>query len=143
VNLADAIRKAAYGGNFAPETPDAAPAEAYAPESAQKDQPTNTTMSNQNPHSEHQDQTMVRLELFLTPEQLSMLFKGVVATQHSVLTLREAANYLRINTSMLEQMAGHGELPAFQMNGRWRFPKAGLDEWLQFATSRKENKNAA
>lgn len=72
----------------------------------------------------------VRLELFLSPDQMASLFKAVVATQHSVMTLREAATYLRITSSVLEQMAQEGDVPAFMIDGRWRFPRNGVDEWL-------------
>ena len=74
--------------------------------------------------------TAVRLELFLTPEQLSHLFKAVAANQHTMLTLREAASYLRIPGHSLEQLAQDGEIPGFLIDGRWRFSKSVVDEWL-------------
>ncbi len=73
---------------------------------------------------------VVRLELFLGAEQLNAMLKAVMQGQHSVMTLREAASYLRLNASILERMATEGEIPAFSIEGRWRFPKATLDEWL-------------
>ncbi len=83
--------------------------------------------------------SVVRLELFLNPEQLTNLFRAVSATQHSMMTLREAASYLRVHASVLEQMAQDGEIPAFNIDGRWRFPKSGVDEWLTLQTFRKES----
>ena len=74
--------------------------------------------------------TMVRLELFLGPEQLHSLLRAMVHTQHSVMTLREAASYLRIAPTRLETLANDRLLPAFLIDGKWRFSKAGLDEWL-------------
>lgn len=144
MNLADAIRQAAYGGAFTPETPGAVAPEAYTPPAEPQAKAPKAKAPKQAPDPEPADAqptgtTMVRMELFLSPEQLSMLFKAVVATQHSVLTLREAANYLRINPSTLEQMAGHGDLAAFMLDGRWRFPKTGLDEWVATNTFRKED----
>jgi excisionase family DNA binding protein len=72
----------------------------------------------------------VRFEIFLSPDQLSCLFRALVATQHSMLTMREAANYLRIPASTLEQLAAESKIPALQIDGRWRFPKSGIDEWV-------------
>ena len=72
----------------------------------------------------------VRLELFLTPEQLSNLFRAVAANQHTMLTLREAASYLRISANSLDSMAHEGEIPGFLIDGKWRFSKAAIDEWL-------------
>ncbi|HMS54725.1 MAG TPA: helix-turn-helix domain-containing protein [Fimbriimonadaceae bacterium] len=83
--------------------------------------------------------SVVRLELFLNPEQLTNLFRAVSATQHSMMTLREAASYLRVHATVLEQMAQDGEIPAFNIDGRWRFPKSGVDEWLTLQAFRKES----
>lgn len=82
---------------------------------------------------------VVRLELFLNPEQLSNLFRAVSASQHSMMTLRETASYLRVNAAVLEQMAQDGEIPAFNIDGRWRFPKHGVDEWLTIQAFRRES----
>jgi len=79
---------------------------------------------------------LVRFEIFLSPEQLSCLFRALVATQHSMLTLREAAHYLRIPATTLEQLAVEGKIPALQLEGRWRFPKSGMDEWVMLQSFR-------
>lgn len=82
--------------------------------------------------------TVIRLEMFLTAEQISALFRSVATSQHSVLTLREAANHLRISTHALEDLAASAEIPAFLADGKWKFPKAGLDEWIALQIARKE-----
>ncbi|KXK18719.1 MAG: helix-turn-helix domain-containing protein [Fimbriimonadaceae bacterium] len=87
---------------------------------------------------------VVRLELFLAPEQLSELFRAVAGTQHSTMTLREAARYLRISPAALDDMAREGVVPAVSIEGRWRFPKASLDEWLTLESFRSGgNSNVA
>ena len=87
----------------------------------------------------------VRLELFLSGEQMSAMLKAIMAGQHSVLTLREAASYLRVTPSTLEKWAAEEEVPAVNIDGRWRFPKTNLDEWLaeKASGSREEDKNVA
>lgn len=82
--------------------------------------------------------TAVRLEMFLTPEQLSSLFRAVAANQHTLMTAREAASYLRVTASALEAMATEGEIPGFLVDGRWRFSKQAIDEWLVQQTHVKE-----
>ncbi|HWD41826.1 MAG TPA: helix-turn-helix domain-containing protein [Fimbriimonas sp.] len=72
---------------------------------------------------------MIRLELYLPPEQLQRLIRSVVASQHSVLTLREAASHLRVPQSRLEEMAEQQLVPAFKVDGKWRFSRARLEEW--------------
>lgn len=87
----------------------------------------------------------VRLELFLSGEQMSAMLKAIMAGQHSVLTLREAASFLRVTPSTLEKWAVEEEIPAVNIDGRWRFPKTNLDEWLaeKASGSGEENKNVA
>jgi excisionase family DNA binding protein len=72
---------------------------------------------------------LIRLELFLPPEQLNRLIRSVVATQQSVMTLREAATHLRIAPPKLEEMAVERRIPSFQVDGKWRFSRARLEEW--------------
>lgn len=81
--------------------------------------------------------SVVRLELFLSPEQLMSLFRTIVTTHHTVMTSREAAAFLRIAPAVLEQLAESHEIPAFQMDGKWRFSRASLDEWLSMRASER------
>jgi excisionase family DNA binding protein len=74
--------------------------------------------------------SVVRIELFLSPDQLNNLLRGIIGAQHSVLTLREAAKYVRITATDLENLCETHQVPAFKLEGKWRFPKAALDEWL-------------
>lgn len=96
-----------------------------------------------NPNSTVRSGNVVRLELFLSPEQLNSLFRALVATQHGMLTLREAAQYLRVHPTTVEQMAQDGHIPALMIEGRWRFPKSSLDEWLNLQVFKKGESNAA
>jgi excisionase family DNA binding protein len=48
-----------------------------------------------------------------------------------VLTLEEAACYLRISKESLKRLASQGGIPGRRINRQWRFLKAGLDDWLQ------------
>lgn len=130
MNLADAIRRAQEGQNAAPTSFAAAP----------KEEPANTPTfptpmplaadELPAPPNPNVSGSVVRLELFLSAEQLGGMFRAIMAGQHTVLTVREAASYLRITTGALEKLAEDGEVPAVQIDGRWRFPKASLDDWL-------------
>lgn len=82
--------------------------------------------------------TTVKLEMFLTPEQLSSLFRAVAANQHTLLTSREAASYLRVSNTALESMAQEGTIPGFLVDGRWRFSKQAIEEWLTQQVHQKE-----
>ncbi len=80
----------------------------------------------------------VKFELYLSPEQLTGLFKGVVTTQHSVMTLNETARYLRMPGRKLKEMAQLGQIPAFLIDGKWRFARNSVEEWLAQRSFRKE-----
>lgn len=82
--------------------------------------------------------TTVKLEMYLTPEQLSSLFRAVAANQHTLLTSREAASYLRVSSTTLESMAQEGTIPGFLVDGRWRFSKQAIEEWLTQQVNQKE-----
>lgn len=157
MNLADAIRKASQEPvPFSPTAQQAAVAWSDQPvaqvpvsQETESDAPVPTesqeaSMSQSQPN-EHTDpvavpSTAVRLEMFLTPEQLSSLFRAVAANQHTLLTAREAASYLRISANSLEARAADGEIPGFLVDGRWRFSKQAIDEWL---TQQNHHKEAA
>jgi len=87
---------------------------------------------------------VVRLELFLDPSQMNAMLKALINSHQYVMTLREAASYLRISSQKLERMANEHEVPGFLIDGRWRFPKVALDEWLSVqSTAIGEDQNNA
>lgn len=165
MNLADAIRHAANGGTFTAPAPTPAPVRAnHAPalsstatakkndskkkivESVRKNAHPDTTLKleesieNLTVSASQNSATAypVKFELYLSPEQLTGLFKGVVTTQHSVMTLNEAARYLRIPSRKLKEMAQLGQIPAFLIDGKWRFARNSVEEWLAQRSFRKE-----
>lgn len=137
MNLADAIRHAASHQGEAPKFSAACEIENPTLELVDSNDseaaPTQelSPMKDQILHAEAPTQgNVVRLEVVLTAEQLKALFSSIVASQHSVMTVREAASFLRLPVHSVEQLAGEGKLPAFQLDGKWRFLHTALDEWL-------------
>ncbi len=49
-----------------------------------------------------------------------------------VLTLTEAASYLRVPEQELLRLAEQGDVPAQRIGGEWRFLKRALGYWLTF-----------
>ena len=49
-----------------------------------------------------------------------------------VLTLAEAAAYLRVEEAALAELAEAGSLPARKISGGWRLSKRALNDWLCF-----------
>ncbi len=48
-----------------------------------------------------------------------------------VLTLEEAADYLRLSVETIERQAIQGQIPGRRIEGNWRFLKAAIDDWLR------------
>ena len=148
MNLADAIRQAAQSnGSTLPNEQRPPKIEVIDNPAYQAPvQPTESTMEQAHEETRLPDPPsqavshggVVRLELFLSPEQLSGLFRAVVANQHTVMTLREAAQYLRMGTTVLEQMAQEGKVPALMIDGKWRFARTAVDEWLNLQGRQRE-----
>lgn len=127
MNLADAIRQAAQSSGVP-----LGPQVSEQPETGGPGQQEISIVAlpvNTNPDTSAVS-NVVRLELVLNPEQLSSLLRAIVNGQHSVLTLREAAAYLRLPSNVIDQMATEGKIPALAIDGKWRFSYAALDEWL-------------
>jgi excisionase family DNA binding protein len=55
-----------------------------------------------------------------------------------VLTLPEAAAYLRVDENRVLQMAQQGALPGRCLGDEWRFFKAALQTWLSYVPGDKE-----
>lgn len=55
-----------------------------------------------------------------------------------VLTLAEAAAYLRVTEEEVEELAARGEFPGRVIRGQWRFLKVAVQDWLRSAPSQKE-----
>lgn len=53
-----------------------------------------------------------------------------------VLTLEEAADYLRLPEDTIARQAAQGNIPGRRIEETWRFLKAALDEWLRLQDSR-------
>jgi excisionase family DNA binding protein len=73
---------------------------------------------------------VVRFEVLLTQQQVGDLLQWLAHNMRSVMTLREAAHYLRLRAAQVQALAEHGDLPAFRVDGKWRFFKTTLDEWM-------------
>jgi Helix-turn-helix domain len=52
------------------------------------------------------------------------------ATTEHILTLTEAATFLRVSEAALAEKALAGEVPAQQIGGEWRFLQRALVDWL-------------
>ena len=54
------------------------------------------------------------------------------------LTTEEAADYLRLKERKLYELVAHGGVPCTKVSGKWLFPRAALDRWLEAGLARPE-----
>lgn len=52
-----------------------------------------------------------------------------------VLTIREVADYLKVNEKIVYGLAQKRRIPAFKVGGQWRFRRGDLDAWISAQTS--------
>ncbi len=61
---------------------------------------------------------------------------GTAPQRGDILTLAEAAEYLRIAEEKLADLAIDGGVPARRIGGEWRFLRQALDDWLRYSGRR-------
>lgn len=56
-----------------------------------------------------------------------------------IMTMKEVAEYLKLNEKTAYRLTSEGKLPAFKVGGSWRFQKSKIDQWIkgQSNTSQK------
>ena len=74
------------------------------------------------------------------PASESVGGNGPVATD--VLTLAEAAAYLRLPATDVLRLVEEQGLPARRLGDEWRFLKTAIQDWLRTGTAPKSNKEA-
>ncbi|MCG7876038.1 MAG: helix-turn-helix domain-containing protein [Candidatus Thiodiazotropha endolucinida] len=49
---------------------------------------------------------------------------------NQVLTVKEVAEYLKVNDRTVYRMAANGKIPAFKVGSSWRFKLQELEAWI-------------
>ena len=49
---------------------------------------------------------------------------------NEVLTIKEVAEYLKVNERTIYRLAASNELPGFRVGNAWRFKRSDLDTWV-------------
>ena len=56
-----------------------------------------------------------------------------------ILTIRELAEYLKLNEKTAYRLVSGGKIPGFKVGGSWRFQRVEIQNWIE-AQSRKAGK---
>jgi len=57
--------------------------------------------------------------------------------EEKLMTVKEVAEYLRLDEHTIYRMARKGETPAFKIAGQWRFKRDLIEKWLKTKTKGK------
>lgn len=47
-----------------------------------------------------------------------------------ILTIKDVADYLKVNERTIYRLAASGDLPGFKVGNSWRFKKSELDQYI-------------
>ena len=51
--------------------------------------------------------------------------------EEKLMTVKEVAEYLRLDERTVYRMARKGKIPAYKVAGQWRFKKELIEKWLE------------
>ena len=50
--------------------------------------------------------------------------------ESEILTIKEVADYLKVNERTIYRLANKGGIPAFKVGNNWRFERTKIAEWM-------------
>ena len=53
----------------------------------------------------------------------------------SIMTIKEVAEYLKVNERTVYRLTGAKKIPAFKVGGTWRFLRSDIDQWIKSQTT--------
>ena len=52
-----------------------------------------------------------------------------------ILTIKELAEYLKLNEKTAYRLVSEGKIPGFKVGGSWRFQRAEIQNWIKAKSS--------
>ncbi|WP_345427671.1 methylation-associated defense system helix-turn-helix domain-containing protein MAD1 [Halioxenophilus aromaticivorans] len=59
-----------------------------------------------------------------------------------ILTVKEVAQYLKVNDRTVYRMAASGKLPGFKVGTSWRFKQTEIEQWIQAQHNQTGNESS-
>lgn len=56
--------------------------------------------------------------------------RSMVTAPENILTVKEVADYLRVNQRTVYRLAVERKMPGFKVGSTWRFKRADIDSWI-------------
>ena len=57
-----------------------------------------------------------------------------------IMTIREVAEYLKLNEKTAYRHAAEGRIPGFKVGGAWRFRRGEIDKWIERQSAEHEKR---
>ena len=57
-----------------------------------------------------------------------------------ILTIKEVAEYLKVNERTIYRLANKGDIPAFKVGNIWRFERSKIAQWMEAKPQQSNNK---
>ena len=58
---------------------------------------------------------------------------------NNIMTVKEVADYLKVNDRTVYRLATSNKLPGFKVGGSWRFRKNEIELWISEQSNQKSN----
>jgi excisionase family DNA binding protein len=62
--------------------------------------------------------------------QIKLGFRVSKAMNDQILTVKQVADYLKVNERTIYRLATEGEIPAFRVGASWRFKLEDVEAWI-------------
>ena len=66
----------------------------------------------------------------------------MASAPESVLTVKEVADFLRVNQRTVYRLVVEGKLPGFKVGSIWRFKRSDIDGWIVAQSNPPKGGNA-
>lgn len=53
------------------------------------------------------------------------------ASNGEILTIKQVADFLKVNERTIYRLAAAKQIPAFKVGGTWRFSRVDIDSWIR------------
>lgn len=62
--------------------------------------------------------------------------------ESEIMTMKEVAEYLKINEKTAYRLASEGKLPGFKVGGSWRFKRSEVESWIENQSTQTKDANS-
>lgn len=57
-----------------------------------------------------------------------------------ILTIKEVAEYFKVNERTIYRLANKGDIPAFKVGNIWRFERSKIAQWMEARSQQSKQK---